>query len=230
MKRQAGMMTESSGPEKIVFLFDVDNTLLDNDHVIADLSEHLKREVGTERALSYWTIFEQLRNRLGYADYLGSMQRYRKEYPQDPGILAISRFLINYRFAACLYPHSLDVIKHVRQWGTAVLLSDGDVVFQPHKIDRSGLFEAVNGHALIYVHKERNLADVESRYPALHYVIVDDKLRILDAVKKSWGVRVTTVFVRQGHYARDPVILKSYKPADISIEQIGGLLNRHSWC
>jgi FMN phosphatase YigB (HAD superfamily) len=208
----------------VVFLFDVDNTLLDNDRVIADLGGYLKREVGTRRARCYWTLFEQLRARLGYADYLGALQRYRSEYPHDVGLLAVSHFLINYPFAKRLLPHALEVINHVRPWGTAVLLSDGDVVFQPRKVDRSGLYEAVHGRALIYVHKERELADVEARYPADHYVLVDDKLRILAAVKRLWRERVTTVFVRQGHYAEDLKTLASQPPADVSIRRIGDLL------
>ena len=216
---------KGSVPAKTVFLFDVDNTLLDNDRVIADLTKYLKREVGPERARCYWTIFERLRTRLGYADYLGALQRYRIEYPHDLGLLAVSRFLINYPFANRLFPNSLDVIEHVKQWGAGVLLTDGDVVFQPRKVDRSGLYEAVDGHALIYVHKEHELADVEDRYPAAHYVMVDDKLRILAAIKKIWGSRVTTVFVRQGHYALDPKILAACPAADLSIERIGALLN-----
>ena len=210
---------------KRVFLFDVDNTLLDNDRVIEDLTRYLKREVGSKRARCYWALFEQLRTRLGYADYLGALQRYRIEYPHDLGLLAVSRFLIHYPFANRLFPNSLDVIERVKQWGPAVLLTDGDVVFQPHKVDRSGLYDAVDGHALIYVHKERELADVEARQPAAHYVMVDDKLRILAAIKKIWGGRVTTVFVRQGHYAHDPAILASYAPADVTIERIGDLLD-----
>jgi len=216
---------KGSGATKTVFLFDVDNTLLDNDRVIADLTKYLKREVGPERARCYWTIFERLRTRLGYADYLGALQRYRIEYPHDLGLLAVSRFLINYPFANRLFPNSLDVIEHVKQWGAAVLLTDGDVVFQPRKVDRSGLYEAVEGHALIYVHKEHELAGVEERYPAAHYVMVDDKLRILAAIKKIWRSRVTTVFVRQGHYALDPKILAAYPAADLSIQRIGALLN-----
>ena len=220
MKKQP---LKRSNPGKIVFLFDVDNTLLDNDRVIADLSAYLKREVGPRRARCYWTIFERLRTRLGYADYLGALQRYRIEYPHDVGLLAISHFLINYPFANRLYPGSLDVIEHVSQWGLAVLLTDGDVVFQPRKVHCSGLFEAVGGRALIYVHKEHELADVQVRYPAKHYVIVDDKLRILTAVKNIWGRRVTTVFVKQGHYAKDSRVLASLPPADVSIERIGDI-------
>ena len=220
MKKQP---LKRSNPGKIVFLFDVDNTLLDNDRVIADLSAYLKREVGPRRARCYWTIFERLRTRLGYADYLGALQRYRIEYPHDVGLLAISHFLINYPFANRLYPGSLDVIEHVSQWGLAVLLTDGDVVFQPRKVHCSGLFEAVGGRALIYVHKEHELADVQVRYPAKHYVIVDDKLRILTAVKRIWGHRVTTVFVKQGHYAKDSRVLASLPPADVSIERIGDI-------
>ena len=216
---------KGSVPDKTVFLFDVDNTLLDNDRVIADLTKYLKREVGLERARCYWTIFERLRTRLGYADYLGALQRYRIEYPHDLGLLAVSRFLIHYPFADRLFPNSIEVIQRVKLWGATVLLTDGDVVFQPRKVDRSGLYEAVDGHALIYAHKERELADVEARYPADHYVMVDDKLRILAAIKKIWGRRVTTVFVRQGHYARDPQMLAARPAADLSIARIGALLD-----
>ena len=209
----------------VVFLFDVDNTLLDNDHVIEDLRRFLKREVGPEREQGYWTIFERLRAELGYADYLGALQRYRSEYPHDPNLLEISRFLVNYPFANRLFPNSLDVIERCKQWGQTVILSDGDVVFQPRKVERSGLFEAVDRNVLIYVHKEKELDDVEQRYPARHYVMVDDKLSILTALKKTWEARVTTVFPRQGHYAHDPKILSSYPPADVIIERIGDLLN-----
>lgn len=210
--------------EKVVFLFDVDNTLLDSDRVASDLRRHLEHEVGPERAQRYWSLFEKLRGELGYADYLGALQSYRSEYPRDPRLLTVSHFLINYPFANRLFPNSLDVVEHVRQWGPAVILSDGDVVFQPRKVDRSGLLEAVEGHVLIYVHKEQELEDVAQRFPAEHYVLVDDKLRILTAVKKIWAARVTTVFVRQGHYAHDPKILAAYPAADLSIGRIGDLL------
>jgi FMN phosphatase YigB (HAD superfamily) len=209
--------------DKIVFLFDVDNTLLDNDRVTDDLQRYLQREVGAERARRYWAIFEQLRIELGYADYLGALQRYRVEYPRDPRLLTVSSFLVNYPFANRLYPNSLDVIDHVKQWGPVVILSDGDVVFQPRKVERSGLFEAVDGNALIYVHKEKELEDVEQRYPAEHYVMVDDKLRILTAMKQIWRDRLTSVFPRQGHYALDPKVIAAYPPADITIERIGEL-------
>jgi FMN phosphatase YigB (HAD superfamily) len=210
---------------EVVFLFDVDNTLLDNDRIISDLATYLEREVGLDRARRYWTIFEQLRTRAGYADYLGALQRYRREYPHELGLLSVSRFLVNYPFANRLYPGSLDAIEHIKQWGSAVLLTDGDVIFQPRKVDRSGLNEAVDGHALIYVHKERELDDVVARYPAVHYVVVDDKMRILAAIKKIWRQRVTTVFVRQGHYARDPASMAFHPSADVSIERIGDLLD-----
>jgi FMN phosphatase YigB (HAD superfamily) len=206
---------------KAVFFFDVDNTLLDNDRVIADLHRHLLSEVGQERADRYWAIFEQLRDELGYADYLGALQRYRIEYPRDLKLLTVSRFLVNYPFANRLFPNSLDAIEHAKSSGTAALLTDGDVVFQPRKVDRSGLDEAVENRVLVYVHKELELDDAEQRFPADHYVLVDDKLRILTEVKKIWGARVTTVFVRQGHYALDPDIIAKYPPADVSIERIG---------
>jgi FMN phosphatase YigB (HAD superfamily) len=210
--------------DTVIFLFDVDNTLLDNDRVAADLKHHLEKEVGHERQQRYWTVFEELRAELGYADYLGALQRYRIEYPRDPHLLTVSSFLINYPFANRLFPNSLDTVDHVKQFGQAVILSDGDVVFQPLKIQRSGLFEAVDGHVLIYVHKEFELDDVVARYPASHYVLIDDKLRILAAVKRAWGSQVTTVFPRQGHYAADPKILNSYPPADITISRIGELV------
>jgi FMN phosphatase YigB (HAD superfamily) len=212
------------GPAGVCFLFDVDNTLLDNDRVIVDLRRHLESEVGHDGAQRYWTIFERLRDDLGYADYLGALQHYRKDNPHDSRLLTVSRFLINYPFANRLFPNSLDVIEHVKRWGPAAILSDGDVVFQPRKVERSGLYEAVNGNVLIYVHKEQELERVEARFPAVRYVMVDDKLRILAAIKAIWGPRVTTLFVRQGHYAMDPAILAAYPAADVTIGRIGELL------
>ncbi len=216
--------TRKTSSNKVVFLFDVDNTLLDNDRVIADLRKYLHREVGPHRAGQYWCIFEKLRSTLGYADYLGALQRYRAKYPRDLRLLTVSRFLIEYPFANRLFPHSLDVVDRVRKWGTPVILSDGDVVFQPLKVECSGLFDAVDGRVLIYVHKENELDNVARRFPARHYVLVDDKLRILAAVKKRWRDRVTTVFVRQGHYAFDRKTLATYPPADVHIDHIGDLL------
>jgi FMN phosphatase YigB (HAD superfamily) len=208
----------------VIFLLDVDNTLLDNDQIIADLKQHLTQSFGVERQQRYWKIFEQRRAELGYADYLGALQRYRDENPNDPNFLETSFYLLEYSFASRLYPSSLDVIAHLDNWGPTVILSDGDVIFQPRKVERSGLYEAVEGRVLIYIHKEQQLDDVEKRYPARHYVLVDDKLRILTAVKSVWGSRVTTVFQRQGHYANDPQALAAYPPADVVIEHIGDLL------
>ena len=210
--------------KKLVFLFDVDNTLLDNDRVTADLKQHLEREIGHERQERYWSIFEELRTELGYADYLGALQRYRGIYPRDPHVLNLSEFLLHYPFASRLFPKSLDVVKYVKQCGTPVILTDGDVVFQPHKIHDSGLYEAFSGSVPIYIHKELELEDVAARYPADHYVLIDDKLRILTDVKKIWKQRVTTIFVRQGHYALDQKVVSSYPPADITIERIGNML------
>jgi FMN phosphatase YigB (HAD superfamily) len=207
----------------VVFLLDVDNTLLDNDRVTADLQRYLIREVGVERQQRYWAIFEALRVELGYADYLGALQRYGIENPRDPHLLAVSSFLINYHFANRLFPASLDLIDHLNGFGPTVILTDGDVVFQPRKIERSGLFDAVEGRVLVYIHKERELDDVERRFPAEHYVLVDDKVRILTAVKKTWGGRLTTVFPRQGHYANDPQVA-TYPPPDVTVTRIGDLL------
>jgi FMN phosphatase YigB (HAD superfamily) len=218
------MPKEIGTKSKYVFLFDVDNTLLNNDAVTADIREYLEREVGPQRNKSYWKIFERLRSSLGYADYLGALQTYRRNYPHDLHLLQLSRFLINYPFANRLYPGSLDAIRHVRKWGTTALLSDGDVVFQPRKVERSSLSEVVEGRVMIYVHKEKELKDVERRHAASHYVLIDDKLRILTAVKKIWRTRVTTVFVRQGHYALDPKILAKYPPADVDIQSIGDIV------
>jgi FMN phosphatase YigB (HAD superfamily) len=214
----------TASPSKTVFLFDVDNTLLDNDRVTADLRKHLDVQVGPDRANSYWQIFETLRSELGYADYLGALQRYRVANLHEPNLLEVSYFLLNYSFANRLYPGSLDAVEHVETSGPTVILSDGDVVFQPHKVRRSGLHEEFAGRVLIYVHKEKELDDVEKRFPADHYVLVDDKIRILSAVKTTWRERVTTVFVRQGHYAHDPKLLAHYPPADVTIERISDLV------
>jgi FMN phosphatase YigB (HAD superfamily) len=204
-------------------LFDVDNTLLDNDRVAGDLKRHLIKVVGNDRAGRYWQLFEDLRTELGYADYLGALQRYRIENPRDPNLLEVSHFMINYPFANRLYPESLDAVEHAREFGLPVILSDGDVVFQPRKIDRSGLGEAFNGEVLIYIHKEEELADVEAKYPARHYVMVDDKVRLLAAIKGYWGEKVTTVFPRQGHYALDAALVAQFPKPDITVERIGEL-------
>ncbi|MGD0115852.1 MAG: HAD family hydrolase [Dehalococcoidia bacterium] len=207
----------------VVFVLDVDNTLLDNDGIDRDLQRHLRQAFGPDCEARYWQIFEDLRAELGYADYLGTLQRYRLEHPRDPHLLEMSLFLVDYPFADRLYPGALDVVKWLRTVGQTVILSDGDVVFQPRKVERSGLWKAVDGHVLIYIHKEQMLEDVEERYPARHYVMVDDKLRILAESKRVWGNRLTTVFPRQGHYALDPKIVAAYPPADVSIERIGQL-------
>jgi FMN phosphatase YigB (HAD superfamily) len=208
----------------VVFLFDVDNTLLDNDAVQADLKEHLEQAYGASARDRYWQILEQLRYELGYVDYLGALERFRVEEIHRPDVLRMSNWLIDYPFVDRLYPGALEAVKHCQQWGPAVILSDGDAVFQPRKVERSGLWRAVHDRVLIYVHKERELQYVERLYPANHYVLIDDKLRILAAVKKIWGQRVTTVFPKQGHYAVDPSTLAEYPPADIELAKVGDLL------
>jgi hypothetical protein len=209
----------------VVFLFDVDNTLIDNDAVQAQLKEHLQQAYGAEARDRYWEILERLRQELGYVDYLGALERFRLEQIHRPDVLRMSSWLVDYPFADRLYPGALDAVKHVQQWGPAVVLSDGDAVFQPRKVERSGLWGAVEDRVLIYVHKERELDSVERCFPADHYVLIDDKLRILTAVKKIWRKRVTTVFAKQGHYAWDPKILAEYPLADLELAQIGDLLN-----
>ena len=211
-------------PDNVVFLLDCDNTLLDNDRVEEDLRDHLASEFGPQSRDRYWAILERLRGELGYADYLGALQRYRLEDMCDPRMLLMSSFLVDYPFANRVYPGALDALRHLRTLGLTVILSDGDVVSQPRKIQRSGLWAAVEGRVLIYVHKERMLDAVAGRFPARHYVMVDDKLRILAMMKKIWRDRVTTVFPRQGHYALDPANLAAYPPADVTIERIGDLV------
>jgi FMN phosphatase YigB (HAD superfamily) len=212
-----------SAPAPAVVLFDVDNTLLDNDTVQQHLTEFLEREFGAAVRERYWSIFEALRAELGYADYLGAAQRYRSEAPDDPRLPMMSSFLLDYPFASRVYPGALAAIEHMQRQATTVILTDGDVVMQPRKIRRAGLWDAVQGRVLIYVHKEEMLANVERHYPARHYLMVDDKLRILTAVKQYWGARVTSVFPRQGHFAQDPATVSAYPPADVAIGSIGEL-------
>ena len=209
----------------IVFLVDVDNTLVDNDGIQQDLKDHLERTYGLAARERYWKILEDLFVELGYRDYIGALQRFRVEHPREVELLSMSSFLMDYPFADRLYPHALEVLKRLRSLAPTVILSDGDVVFQPRKVERAGLSEAVDGQVLIYIHKEEALADIERRHPASHYVLVDDKLRILDAVKQVWKDRVTTVFPRQGQYAHDAKVISALPPADVTIERIGDLLN-----
>ena len=210
---------------EIVFLFDVDNTLLDNDRVQNDLSRHLENEFGVESRDRYWAIFEELQAEIGYADYLGALQRYRLETCCNPKLLMMSAFLVDYPFADAVYPGSFAAIEHAGKRGLTVILSDGDVVFQPRKVQCSGLWEAVGGRVLIYVHKEQMLSEVKRLYPAGHYVMVDDKLRILESMKKVWGDSLMTIFPRQGHYALDPRNIAAYLPADITIESIADMVS-----
>lgn len=212
-------------PENVVFLLDVDNTLLDNDRIVADLDAHLRKTFGRDSRDRYWEIFEALRAELGYADYLGALQRYRMGKLSDPRLLLMSSFLVDYPFATRLYPDAINAIRHLRTWGPTVILSDGDVVFQPRKTQRSGLWDAVEGRVLIYLHKEQMLEAVQSLYPARHYVMVDDKLRILAAMKEILGKRLTTVFPRQGHYALDARNIATYPPADIMVDHIGAIVD-----
>ena len=210
--------------DRVVTLLDVDNTLLDNDAVHRDLSEHLERQFGAVSRDRDWAIFESLRNELGSADYLGALQRYRSEAPNDSRLLLMSGYLMDYPFAGRLFPGALGAIERVRTLGPTIILSDGDVVFQPRKVQRSGLWEAVQGRVLIYIHKEQMLEEICRLYPAQHYIMVDDKLRILTAMKQQWGARLTTIFPRQGHYALDPKVVAAYPPADLTVERVGDLV------
>src|SRR5271167_1930340 len=220
----AGRVDRMTTVNATVFLVDVDNTLLDNDRIQADLRRHLEREFGAASRDRYWAILEQLFNELGYRDYLGALQRFRVEHPKEIHLLSMSSYLVDYPFANRLYPRALDVLERLRGWGQTVILSDGDVVFQPRKVERSGISEAVEGHVLIYIHKEEELDDVEQRYPAARYVLVDDKPRILAAVKKVWGDRVTTILPRQGQFAL-AADAASYPAPDLTVGRIGDLLD-----
>ncbi len=210
--------------DSVCFLLDVDNTLLDNDTAVRDYLKEIRRTVSPEASQRYWEIFQGLAREVGYADYLGALQQYRLEDMHDPKLLHVSSYLLDYEFAERLFPHALEVIQYLSTCGTVALLTDGDVVFQPRKIVRAGLWDAVAGRVLIYIHKEQELDEIEQRFSARHYVMVDDKLRILTAVKEQWGERVTTVFVKQGHYAADPNILAAHHHADITLKHIGELL------
>lgn len=214
---------EKTSPADTVFLLDCDNTLLDNDRVQADLRQHLEQQFGVPARERYWAILEELRTELGYVDYLGALQRYRLEALEEPRLLLMAGYLMNYPFAERVYENALAVLSKLGQIGPTVILSDGDVVFQPRKIERSGLWQAVDGRVLIYVHKETMLKEVERLYPARRYVMIDDKIRILDAMKTVWGERLTTVFPRQGHYAFAPDVA-DYPAADLTVERIGDLL------
>jgi FMN phosphatase YigB (HAD superfamily) len=214
---------------EVVFLFDVDNTLLDNDAFQRELEVHLHGSYGVQACQRYWAIFEKLRGKSGYADYLGALEQYRLEELHDSRLLRMANWLLDYPFADRLYPGAMETIDHVKKRGPAVILSDGDAVFQPRKIDRSGLWSAFGDNVLIYVHKQNELDAVERAYPAEHYVLVDDKLTILDAVKQVWGEKVTTVFHRQGHYAFDAATIAKLPPADITVDRIADLTKFDVW-
>ena len=205
----------------VVFLLDVDNTLLDNDRFKADLDARLLRDFGAEGRDRYWAAYESERARLGYADYLAALQAFRQGLDDDPDLLQMSAFMLDYPFAERLYPGALEAISNLHALGTPVVLSDGDVVFQPRKVQRSGLWEAMQGRVLIYLHKEQMLDAVQRRFPARHYVMIDDKPKLLAAMKTAMGERLTTVFVRQGHYATEAGVEAILPPPDLGIERIG---------
>jgi FMN phosphatase YigB (HAD superfamily) len=218
------MAATDNATADLVILVDVDNTLLDNDRLISDLMDHIAAAYGPGSRDRYAQILEEVRSHLGYVDYLGALQQFRLEHLDAPELLGMSSFLIDYPFAQRLYPGALEVLAHLQGMGTTVILSDGDVVFQPRKIQKSGIWDAVAGRVLIYIHKEQMLAAVARRYPARHYVMVDDKLRILNSLRAQWQQRVTTVFPRQGHYAHDTAAMAGLAPADVEVERIGDLL------
>jgi len=218
------VLSDSKPAETIVFLLDVDNTLLDNDRFSADLGEHLERVFGAAERVRYWKIFGDRREQLGVADYLGSLQLFRTGLDDDPHLLRMSEYLLEYPFPALVYQQALAAVAHLAAIGNPVVLSDGDVVFQPRKIQRAGIWDAVAGRVLIYLHKERVLDHVQRRFPASHYVMVDDKPNLLAAMKGVLGAKLTTIFVRQGHYAHDAGSNPHASPPDRVIERIGDLM------
>lgn len=209
---------------QVVFLFDVDNTLLDNDRMKADLGAYVLEHFGGGAEDQLWSLYEEERDKHGYADFLGTLERFRLAHLENPNILDLANWVMDYPFAERLYPDALGVVRHVSRWGLPVILTDGDGVFQPHKLEQAGLLKAFGGHVLNYIHKEKELDAVEHAYPAQHYVMIDDKLKVLDAMKRAWGERVTTVFPRQGHYAKDIGKQTDLIPADIEIARIAALV------
>lgn len=209
--------------EPVVFLLDVDNTLFDNDGFAADVTAALDAQFGEDERKRYWSIYEELRSRLGYADYLGALQQFRLGCEANPSLLRFSSYLLDYPFADGLYPAALEAVRHLGALGKTVILSDGDIVFQPRKVHQSGLWQAVAGRVLIYVHKEHMSGAIQQSFPASHYVMVDDKPGLLAAMKRLLGDRLTTVFVRQGHYAAQADLSTLDPLPDLTITQIGEL-------
>jgi FMN phosphatase YigB (HAD superfamily) len=217
------VLNEGAETTDTVFLLDVDNTLLDNDRFALELGARLERSFGLAHRERYWRIFEDLRARFGVADYLGTLQAFRDGLDDHPGLLDMSQFLLEFPFSTLLFPGALEVIAHLRTMGRPVVLSDGDVVFQPRKIRHAGIRDAVRGAVLIYLHKEKVMDHVQERYPAAHYVVVDDKPNLLTAMKLVMRERLTTIFVRQGHYALAAGSNPGMPAPDRTIERIGDL-------
>ncbi len=207
----------------IVFLLDVDNTLIDNDRFGSDLTARLYQEFGQPECERYWSIYGALRDKHGFADYLGALQDFRTGCNNEAALLQMSKFLLDYPFNERVYPRARDAIRHMNGMGNTVILSDGDIVFQPRKIQRSGLWDAVEGRVLVYLHKERMLAVMQRHFPATHYVMLDDKPKLLAAMKRVLADRMTTVFVRQGHYAADSEPVAIDPAPDLVVEHIGDL-------
>ncbi len=218
------MLSEPKPRGNVVFLLDVDNTLLDNDRFGADLGDRLEESFGPAERERYWQIFSNRREQLGFADYLGSLQLFRSGHDDHPQLLLLGEYMLEYPFATLLYSQALAAIAHLGTFGRPVVLSDGDVVFQPRKIKRAGIWNAVEGRVLIYLHKEQVLDHVQLRHPAAHYIMVDDKPNLLAAMKAVLGDKLTTVFVRQGHYALAGQSTRPLPPPDHTIERIGDLL------
>jgi hypothetical protein len=207
--------------DDLVFLLDVDNTLLDNDRAKEDMAARVEDLVGAERAARWWELYEQVRQETDVVDYPRTLTRYRAVFPDEPRFPHLADFILGLPYAGYVYPGALETLTYLRTLGTTVIVSDGDAVYQAAKIARAGLAAAVDDHVLIFLHKEGRIEDVRQRYPAEHYLLIDDKLRILARLKGILGDLVTTLHVAQGHYASSERGI--YPAADLEVPSIAAV-------
>jgi FMN phosphatase YigB (HAD superfamily) len=212
----------SSGPTAaLVFLLDVDNTLVDNDRVKKDIERAIASLVAVDRAARFWALYEEVRDEKGVVNFPETLRRFRRAFPNEPHAEDVDRSVLSIPFERYLYPRVFDVIARLWTLGDVTILSDGDRVYQPAKIALAGLLLATRGNVLVYEHKEDHLAEVQRRFPSLHYAHVDDKAGLLARTKVGFGSRATTIHVRQGHYASEH---ESGPPPDVTVERIADLL------
>lgn len=208
----------------VAFLFDVDNTLLDNDRVRAELAETIERIVGPERGEAFWESYEQVRRDRDYVDYPNTIARFGRAFPDEVGYPDVADAILGYPYRAAVFPGAHDVLRQAQRVGPVAILTDGDPVYQPAKVARAGLTEAIDGPVLVFDHKEQHLAEVERRVPAERYVMVDDKPRILAAMSDRLGERMSTLHVCQGRYAH-AAEHDEFPDADRTVDAIAELLD-----